>query len=232
MIKEQEKQDEEEVQKNRQKISDELAFNARAISNAADDFIEKLSAAHAAVQKTLEGLNNSAFQQEKTADKIRLESGVLSLIPEKVQNRLNSIIPAIAKEIDLIYSEKASELNQNFKVLQTKLADSLAEHGKKISDTTEQFASNLKREANDLAASKNRNFLKNTMILVLFSGAVSALTSYLVGTYFPKWVTITGAHEVSVSESRVDAYGTNVNIDQGSSINNPDFLRSKSKSQK
>jgi hypothetical protein len=217
--------------KNKQQMNDELAFNTHAISNATDQFIEKLTRAHSVLQKTLQSFTDSSNQHEHTINQIKLETRILSLLPEKVQNRIDSIIPQIAKEVDLIHSEKSGELTKGFKVLQSKLADDFAEYNKKISDTTEKFASNFKEKVNDLDAAKNRNFLKNTMILVLFSGAVSAVTSYLVATKLPQNVEISGANEVSITNSKVSSYGTNVTIDS-KSVDNPEFLRSKLKSQK
>ena len=47
---------------------------------------------------------------------------------------------------------------------------------------------------------------KTLAFVVIFSAIVSGITSYVVTTKFPKFVTITGANNLSVTNSSVDIW--------------------------
>ena len=66
-----------------------------------------------------------------------------------------------------------------------------------------QFSNRLATEADAVSSQKNMRFLKNLGFIILFSGLVSAFTSYLVATEFPRYVRVEAPNNLSIIDSKV-----------------------------
>ncbi len=53
---------------------------------------------------------------------------------------------------------------------------------------------------------KSLRFLKNLAFILLFSGLVSAFTSYLVATQFPRYVRVDAPNNLSIIDSKVQVW--------------------------
>ena len=81
----------------------------------------------------------------------------------------------------------------------------------KFSITIEQklahFGNRLAEEADAVSSQKSIRFLKNLAFILLFSGLVSAFTSYLVATQFPRYVRVDAPNNLSIIDSKVQVWG-------------------------
>ena len=86
-----------------------------------------------------------------------------------------------------------------------------------LSTTTESFGVTIEQKLNQfsdkliksagIASTQNSKILFKTLaFVVVFSAVVSGVTSYVVTTKFPRSVTITGANNLSVTNSSVDIW--------------------------
>jgi len=80
----------------------------------------------------------------------------------------------------------------------------------KFSITIEQklahFGNRLAEEADAVSSQKSMRFLKNLAFILLFSGLVSAFTSYLVATQFPRYVRVDAPNNLSIIDSKVQVW--------------------------
>lgn len=204
-----------------QKVSDELNFNIRNIDNMSEQVVSTLSKAEVKIQKCVDNL-------VKTTNEINAESRILSMIPEKMQSRINEIAPQIASEVEKIHSEKVEAINKQFEKLQEIIEISITNHQQnllkmtddcldKMSSSTEQFAANLEQEFKQFASQlvrdaeamsfNNRTKLfKGLALIVMFSGMVSSITSYVVTNKFPRFVWLEAMNDVTIHNSKVDVY--------------------------
>lgn len=221
-----------EAQEKWQKLNAELAFSTIAITAAADQFIENLGTAHSGIQITLKNLEQSAKMQEQTAIKVNDDARVLSLVPDKVQNRINALVPQIASEIDKIYSTKQEELSikqeeliKQFALLQDKLITDITAYQQRLEKTTNQsidklssamqnfkittdnkmhsFTDELLCEAKNSIFSGRIDFFKALFITIVFSSLISAGASYYVTNNLPRYFTIKSTNDLAIDNSRV-----------------------------
>ncbi|MEA0971637.1 hypothetical protein Megvenef_01621 [Candidatus Megaera venefica] len=69
-----------------------------------------------------------------------------------------------------------------------------------------QFSNQLAVDADAVSSQKNMRFLKNLAFVILFSGLVSAFTSYLVATQFPRYVRVDAPNNLSIIDSKVQVW--------------------------
>ena len=167
----------------------------------------------------------SLNQQELIVSKMNDESRVLCLIPQKIQDRVDMIAPKIATEVGIIHNSKILEINDQFNLLQDKLTKDFDGYRQKLEITTKQcveqlidtsdnmkvtieqkltqFSNQLTTEVDAVLSQKSMRFLKNLAFIVLFSGLVSAFSSYLVATQFPRYVRVDAPNNLSIIDSKV-----------------------------
>ena len=218
----------EKVQEELQQINDNLSFNTRSLNTVTEHLVGNLSASQATIQKILDAMQTSLNQQELIVSKMNDESRVLCLIPQKMQDRIDMIAPKIATEIGIIHNSKIVEINDQFNLLQDKLTKDFDGYGQKLEITTTrcieqlidtgdnmkvtikqklaQFGNQLAAEADAVSSQKSMRFLKNLAFIVLFSGLVSAFTSYLVATQFPRYVRVDAPNNLSIIDSKVQVW--------------------------
>ena len=213
------------VQEEIQQINDNLSFNTRSLSSVSERVIENLSASQVTIQKILEAMETSLNRQEQIVSKMNDESRLLCLIPQKMQDRIDTIAPQIASEVGRIHHSKIEEITTGFDTLQDKLTKDFDKYRQNLTTTTKQcieqltdtgnnmtitieqkltqFSNRLATEADAVSSQKNMRFLKNSVFIILFSGLVSAFTSYLVATEFPRYVRVEAPNNLSIIDSKV-----------------------------
>ena len=218
----------QEEQKKLQQINDNLSFNTRSLNSATTHIVDNLSTSQSTIQKILDAMQASLNQQELIVSKMNDESRVLCLIPQKIQDRVDMIAPKIATEVGIIHNSKILEINDQFNLLQDKLTKDFDGYRQKLEITTKQcveqlidtsdnmkvtieqkltqFSNQLTEEVDAVLSQKSMRFLKNLAFIVLFSGLVSAFTSYLVATQFPRYVRVDAPNNLSIIDSKVQVW--------------------------
>jgi hypothetical protein len=217
------------VDTNQEEAQDELAFSTRAMRVASDDFIQNLTDASSNIQGVVDDLSKAAKEQEQIISKINTESRTLYILPNKIQEQINAIAPKIAQEVEIIYDTKSKAINNQFATLQNKLTKEFGDYQQKLTTTTNecveqltsagkefgaameqklsQFANKLTHDAKAISERGNSGFVKNLLFVILFSAAISGITSYLVATQFPRYVEVKGAHDLNIYRSKINVLG-------------------------
>ena len=156
------------------------------------------------------------------------ELTTFTLLPEKITHSVNNIVPQIACEVEKIHSNSILEIQDRFISLHNQLTNDINDYkGKlehlsdqslnnlsaaieKFSITIEQkltqFSNQLTEEVDAVLSQKSMRFLKNLAFIVLFSGLVSAFSSYLVATQFPRYVRVDAPNNLSIIDSKVQVW--------------------------
>ena len=218
----------QEEQKKLQQINDNLSFNTRSLNTVTEHLVGNLNTSQVTIQKILDAMQASLNQQELIVSKMNDESRVLCLIPQKIQDRVDMIAPKIATEVGIIHNSKILEINDQFNLLQDKLTKDFDGYRQKLEITTKQcveqlidtsdnmkvtieqkltqFSNQLTTEVDAVLSQKSIRFLKNLAFIVLFSGLVSAFSSYLVATQFPRYVRVDAPNNLSIIDSKVQVW--------------------------
>ena len=218
-----------------QQIKDELGFNIHTISSVVEDFVEQLGKAQSNIQTILTAMQGTVNKHEEAVGQITSEVRILCMIPDKVQNRLDSIVPQIALEVEQIHQPRVLEITEQFTSLHNDLTKNIANYEnqlervannctEQLSSTTQKFSADLEEKLNHftnkftnssgLASTRNSKILfKNLAFVVMFSAVVSGITSYVVTTKFPRFVAITGANNLSIHNSKVEVWGSRKELD-------------------
>lgn len=214
-----------------QQLADELSYNVRTINGVSDGFVKQFSKAQTGIQDILNAMQETTSKQEEAVAQMITELRILYMIPDKVQNFLDSIAPKIASEVDIIYNSSLNEANQKIELLQEKLNNEFNNYQQKLDEAifksierlasaTENFEVTIEQKltlftnklikSSELASTQNnKKLFKNLALVILFSAIVSGITSYVVTTRFPRFVTITGANNLSVhNNSRVEVWNS------------------------
>ena len=172
-------------------------------------------------QQTLNKKETALNRQEQIVSKMNDESRLLCLIPQKMQDGIDTIVPQIASEVGKIHHSKIEEITTRFDTLQDKLTQDFDKYWQNLTTATKQCIEQLTDTGNNMtitieqkltqfsnrlaavSSQKNMRFLKNLAFIILFSGLVSAFTSYLVATEFPRYVRVEAPNNLSVIDSKV-----------------------------
>jgi hypothetical protein len=218
-----------------QQLVDELSYNVRTINGVSDGFVKQFSKAQTGIQDILNAMQETTSKQEEAVAQMITELRILYMIPDKVQSCLDSIAPKIASEVDIIYNSSLNDANQKIELLQEKLNNEFGNYQQKLDEVihkgveqlasaTENFEVTIEQKlalftnklikSSELASTQNnKKLFKNLTLVVLFSAIVSGITSYVVTTRFPRFVTITGANNLSVhNNSRVEVWNSKQEI--------------------
>lgn len=163
------------------------------------------------------------------------------MIPQRTQDRIDKIAPQIAAEVGIIHHTKTTEINNQFDALQDKLTHNFDECRQNLEDTTShcikqltntvdnikltteqkltQYSNQLAKDADAVGSHKSMRFLRNSALIVLFSGLVSASTSYLVVTQFPRYVSVDATGNLSIIDSKVQIWGAKIPDKKESGVN-------------
>ncbi|WP_266264444.1 hypothetical protein [Rickettsia hoogstraalii] len=109
----------------------------------------------------------------------------------------------MAKHIDYIYQEKLQALNNAHNDTVSANKDLISTMDKKL----DKYSQKLSASAAHVIECSNFSFLKNMCLVVLFSAIISGGTAYLVTTKFPRYLTVTGANNVTIQDCDVSILG-------------------------
>ena len=192
------------------------------------DFGNTLHSAISSLKLSLSKLENITKQLNDQNTAAISELTTFTLLPEKITHSVNNIVPQIACEVEKIHSNSILEIQDRFISLHNQLTNDINDYkGKlehlsdqslnnlstaieKFSITIEQkltqFSNQLTTEVDAVLSQKSMRFLKNLAFIVLFSGLVSAFTSYLVATQFPRYVRVDAPNNLSIIDSKVQVW--------------------------
>lgn len=218
------------------KLMQQMHFTAKIITEKEKHLNQTLNKLSEAFKQTMEqstsDLNNtnSSFQesikaQAKQYEILKTEVGVLTLLPEKTKEAVTNIIPDIAKELDKTQREYTKSLHDSYSTIISGYAEEIqkyktemnqvshgvtthiTKHMSLVDQKLEKYSKKLSASAAYVVECSNYSFLKNMCLVVLFSAIVSGGTAYLVTTKFPRYLTVTGANDVTIQDCNVSVLG-------------------------
>lgn len=214
----------------------QMHFTAKIITEKEKHLNQTLNKLSEAFKQTVEqstsNLNNanSSFQesikeQSKQYEILKTEVGVLTLLPEKTKEAITNIIPDVARELDKIQIEYTKSLHDSYNTIISGYAEELKRYKieiNQVSDTItghitkhlssveqklDEYSQKLSESAAHVTECSNFSFLKNMCLVILFSAIISGGTAYLVTTKFPRYLTVTGANNVTIQDCDVSVLG-------------------------
>ena len=206
----------------------EIDFASRALNIKSGDFANTLNNSISSLQHLLSSLESLNKQMDGQNKAMIDELNTLTILPSKIAESVQSIVPEIANRVEKIHNHRILEIKDQFTLLHNQLANSIGDYEvklknissqslSKLSETTEkfsatieqkliQYSNQLAKEADAVGSQKSMRFLGNIALVVLFSGLVSTLTSYLVATQFPRYVTVDSPNSLSITDSKVQVW--------------------------
>lgn len=217
------------------KLHSEIDFASKMLNVKSDDYGNTLNSHITSFKSLLAKLEETLKQNKKQSEMIINEIAMLTLLPEKITSNISQIGPQIASAIEQMHQPRILEITNQFTSLCNKLTEDIANYEnqlekltdnctEQLSSTTQKFSANLEEKLNHftdklttssgLATTANsKTLLKNLAFVVIFSAAVSGITSYVVTTKFPRFVAITGANNLSIHDSRVEVWNSKKELD-------------------
>jgi hypothetical protein len=219
---------EEKIEQAFKALHHEIDFASKTLNVKSSDFGNTLHSAISSLKLSLSKLENITKQLNDQNTAAISELTTFTLLPEKITHSVNNIVPQIACEVEKIHSNSILEIQDRFISLHNQLTNDINDYkGKlehlsdqslnnlstaieKFSITIEQkltqFSNQLAAEVDAVLSQKSMRFLKNLAFIVLFSGLVSAFTSYLVATQFPRYVRVDAPNNLSIIDSKVQVW--------------------------
>lgn len=149
----------------------------------------------------------------------------LTLIPEKLQTRIENIAPRFAVEVEKIHSQRLETITTQIAGLEQTLKDSALRNQKIIEETAKEsirqmqeaglstlesqkqqiakLAQSVKEEVEAVTSNHGSKFLRNLAISLILATIAGGLTSWCVGKYFPAFIQINKAGDIKVQHSAV-----------------------------
>jgi len=212
-------------QDQKQKEKDALTLSINALNVSSQEFIKGFKEADQRTHETMNELKVLMKQYEEHTDAISKQTRVLSLLPEKIHDRVENLPPQIAFEVEKLYISKQEELEKHFTSLQNRLNEEvesykqlLAEASSQcintLSSATEQFkntvetrlekyVSDLVTNVQNVLETRRFIFLRNFAIILGFSITVSLVGTYYVTNKLPRFFTINETRDVAIKDSEV-----------------------------
>ncbi len=203
----------------------EVDFASNAFVGHANQTQSSLASTNTSMQETLKTITVllSAFSEAST--KIQDQIMTLALLPKKVQQVLEELVPNIAKEVEKIHSQRLETITTHIAGLEQALKDSVMQNQKAIEDTAKQsirqmqeaqlsslesqekqlaeFAQSVKEEVEAVTSNHGSKFLRNLAITLILATIAGGITSWCVGKYFPAFIQINKAGDIKVQHSAV-----------------------------
>ena len=219
---------EEKIEQAFKALHHEIDFASKALNVKSGDFANTLHDAISSLKLSLSELENVNKQLNDQNTAMISELTTFALLPEKITYSIQNVVPQIAFEVEKIHSNRILEIQNRFTSLHNQLTNDINDYESKLgylsdqslnnlsaaiekfSITIEQklahFGNRLAEEADAVSSQKSMRFLKNLAFILLFSGLVSAFTSYLVATQFPRYVRVDAPNNLSIIDSKVQVW--------------------------
>jgi hypothetical protein len=216
---------EEKIEQAFKALHHEIDFASKALNAKSADFANTLHESISSLKFSLSELENINKQLNDQNTAMISELNTFALLPEKITHSIQNIIPLIGSEVERIHGNRISEIQDRFISLHNQLTKDINDYEAKLERLSDQslnnlsaaiekfsitieqklvhFSNRLAEEADAVSSQKNMRFLKNLAFIILFSGLVSAFTSYLVATQFPRYVRIDAPNNLSIIDSKV-----------------------------
>ena len=213
------------LQKAIKDLHHEVDFASNAFAGHANQTQSSLASTNTSMQETLKTITVllSAFSEAST--KIQDQIMTLALLPKKVQQVLEELVPNIAKEVEKIHSQRLETITTHIAGLEQALKDSVMQNQKAIEDTAKQsirqmqeaqlsslesqekqlaeFAQSVKEEVEAVTSNHGSKFFRNLAITLILATIAGGITSWCVGKYFPAFIQINKAGDIKVQHSAV-----------------------------
>ncbi|AJQ52516.1 DUF2115 family protein [Rickettsia conorii] len=207
------------------KLKNQLSFSTKALEKQQQELSKVLSSSAEQLNDAVKTFDKTITAQKNQYEILQNEVGILTVLPEKTKEAVTNIIPDVAKELDKIQKEYTKSLHDSYSTIISGYAEEIQKYKTEIdqvshgltSHTTKHISSvdqKLDEYSKKLSASaayvvecSNYSFLKNMCLVVLFSAIVAGGTAYLVTTKFPRYLTVTGANNVTIQDCDVSVLG-------------------------
>ena len=213
------------LQKAIKDLHHEVDFASNAFVGHANQTQSSLASTNTSMQETLKTITVllSAFSESST--KIQDQIMTLALLPKKVQQALEELVPNIGKEVEKIHSQRLETITTHIAGLEQGLKESVMRNQKVIEETAKQsirqmqeaqlsslesqekqlaeFAQSVKEEVEAVTSNHGSKFLRNLAITLILATIAGGITSWCVGKYFPAFIQINKAGDIKVQHSAV-----------------------------
>ena len=219
---------EEKIEQAFKALHHEIDFASKALNVKSGDFANTLHDAISSLKLSLSELENVNKQLNDQNTAMISELTTFALLPEKITYSIQNVVPRIAFEVEKIHSNRILEIQDRFTSLHNQLTNDISDYESKLGHLSDQslnnlsaaiekfsitieqklahFGNRLAEEADAVSSQKSMRFLKNLAFILLFSGLVSAFTSYLVATQFPRYVRVDAPNNLSIIDSKVQVW--------------------------
>jgi len=219
---------EEKIEQAFKALHHEIDFASKALNVKSGDFANTLHDAISSLKLSLSELENVNKQLNDQNTAMISELTTFALLPEKITYSIQNVVPQIAFEVEKIHSNRILEIQDRFTSLHNQLTNDINDYESKLGHLSDQslnnlsaaiekfsitieqklahFGNRLAEEADAVSSQKSMRFLKNLAFILLFSGLVSAFTSYLVATQFPRYVRVDAPNNLSIIDSKVQVW--------------------------
>ena len=206
----------------------EVDFTSNAFVGHANQTQSSLASTNTSMQETLKTIAGllSAFSESST--KIQDQTITLALLPQKVHKALEDLVPNIGREVEKIHSQRLEIITTHIAKIEQALKDSIMQNQKAIEETARlsisqmqeaqlnaleyqrkqiaEFVKSVKEEVEAVTSNHGSKFLRNLIITLILATIAGGITSWCVGKYFPAFIQINKAGDVTVQHSAVKVW--------------------------
>ena len=203
----------------------EVGFASNAFVGHANETGSSLASTNKSMQETLKTITSLLTSFSDAATKIQDQIMTLALLPKKVQQALEELVPNLGKEVEKLHSQRLETVISHIAGLDQALKDSVLQNQKTIEETAKEsirqmqeaglsalesqrqqiseFAQSVKEEVEAVTSNHGSKFLRNLAITLILATIAGGITSWCVGKYFPAFVQINKAGDIKVQHSAV-----------------------------
>ncbi|MFP3011438.1 MAG: viral A-type inclusion protein [Rickettsia sp.] len=181
------------------KLKNQLSFSTKALEKQQQELSKVLSSSAEQLNDAVKMFNRTIATQKNQYEILQNEVGVLTVLPEKTKEEIKQIVPIVVHEINTAYHDKVQSMND----MLNNTISAHQEFKSSVDQKLEEYSKKLSASAAHVVECSNYSFLKNMCLVVLFSAIVSGGTAYLVTTKFPRYLTVTGANNVTIQDCDV-----------------------------
>ncbi|CAK6519122.1 hypothetical protein [Rickettsia helvetica] len=207
------------------KLKNQLSFSTKALKKQQQELSKVLSSSAEQLNDAVKTFDKTITAQKNQYEILQNEVGVLTVLPEKTKEAVTNIIPDVAKELDKIQKEYTKSLHDSYSTIISGYAEEIqkykteidqvshgltshiTKHISSVDQKLDEYSKKLSASAAYVVECSNYSFLKNMCLVVLFSAIVAGGTAYLVTTKFPRYLTVTGANNVTIQDCDVSVLG-------------------------
>lgn len=185
------------------KLKNQLSFSTKALEKQQQELSKVLSSSAEQLNDAIKTFDETITAQKTQYAILQNEVGVLTVLPEKTKEEIKQIVPIVVHEINTAYHDKVQSIND----MLNNTISAHQEFKSGIDQKLEEYSKKLSASAAYVVECSNYSFLKNMCLVVLFSAIVAGGTAYLVTTKFPRYLTVTGANDVTIQDCNVSVLG-------------------------